>query len=431
MIELINVSKMFRLYASPLERVRDWVGLPAHPREFWALRDISFTIPKGSSVALVGPNGAGKSTVLKLITGTLLPTSGEIKTKGRVAALLELGTGFHHEFTGRQNIRINAQLLGISPEEIERREEEIIQFSELGFFIDQPLRTYSSGMIMRLGFAVMVAVEPEILIVDEALSVGDARFTQKCLRRLRDFREAGATILFVSHDPGAALALCDEAILLDRGRVRERARPSVILDHYNSLLASKGDGNVDIVRENPEPDEGEMVRRRTGTFEARITSVEILNGAAQPTQIFRPGDDAIFRIRVAFESAIPRPTIGILIRDRLGLEVYGTNTALMEIATGDFQPGESLDLDVRLRLLLGHGDYSLTVAVHSDGSHTERCYDWADHIALFSVRFAEKQTWKGFAALESTFTMKRSQTRETPGAAEDEASPARSIHGTL
>lgn len=431
MIELANVSKMFRLYASPLERVRDWVGLPAHPREFWALRDISFTIPRGSSVGIIGPNGAGKSTLLKLITGTLLATSGTVKTEGRVAALLELGTGFHPEFTGRQNIRINAQLLGISPEDIARREEEIIQFSELGFFIDQPLRTYSSGMIMRLGFAVMVAVEPEILIVDEALSVGDARFTQKCLRRLRDFREAGATILFVSHDAGAALALCDEAILLDGGRLRERGRPSTILDHYNSLLASRGDGNVDIVRESAEPDEGEMVRRRTGTFEARITSVDVLNGTAQPTEIFRPGDDAIFRIRVAFEAAISNPTIGILVRDRLGLEVYGTNTSLLGIATGDFKPGETLELDVRLRLLLGHGDYSLTIAVHSEDTHLERCYDWADHIAIFSVRFAGKQTWKGFAALEPKFEITRSATPPAPAPAPEDASPARSIHGTI
>ncbi len=412
---------MFRLYASPLERLRGWMGMTPDAREFWALRDVSFEIGRGESVGIVGPNGAGKSTLLKLIAGTLLPTSGEVRADGRVAALLELGTGFHPEFTGRQNIRINAQLLGIDPAEIAAKEDEIIAFSELGFFIDQPLRTYSSGMAMRLGFAVTVAVNPEVLIVDEALSVGDARFTQKCLRQLRSFRESGATILFVSHDPAAVLALCDEAMLLDNGRLMERDRPGAILDHYNALLARRGDASVSLHRED-EGATGRAPARRTGTFEARISSARVLKPNGEFAEVFRPGDEALFRVAIDFRERVERPTVGILIRDHLGIEIFGTNTALLGVATGTCAAGEHLVVDVRVPLALGPGDYSLTVAVHADESHMERCYDWADHIALFQVRAADRPRWKGLVALEPTIEIHRRS---------DTVAPGGGPHGTL
>lgn len=421
MIRLREVSKMFRLYASPLERLKGWMGLNPDAREFWALRDVSFEIGRGESVGIVGPNGAGKSTLLKLIAGTLLPTSGEVHADGRVAALLELGTGFHPEFTGRQNIRINAQLLGIDPAEIAAKEDEIIAFSELGFFIDQPLRTYSSGMAMRLGFAVTVAVNPEVLIVDEALSVGDARFTQKCLRHLRGFREAGATILFVSHDPAAVLALCDEAMLLDNGRLVERDRPAAILDHYNALLAKRGDSNVVLHREE-DGTPGRPAARRTGTFEARIASARVLSRSGEFADVFRPGEEALFRLAIEFRETIERPTVGILIRDHLGIEIFGTNTSLLGVDTGTCDAGEHLVVDVRVPLALGPGDYSLTVAVHADESHMEHCYDWADHIALFQVRATDRPRWKGLVALEPRVEIHRGT---------DAIAPRGGSHGTL
>ncbi|HQH12972.1 MAG TPA: ABC transporter ATP-binding protein, partial [Candidatus Sumerlaeota bacterium] len=199
-----------------MDRILDWVvpGAGKRYRDFWALRQVSFSIPKGRSVGIIGANGAGKSTLLKLISGTAKPTSGEVRVQGKIAALLELGMGFHAEFTGRQNIRMNGKLLGLTDDELDERIPKIIAFSELGDFIDQPLRTYSSGMYVRLGFSVVASVDPDILIVDEALSVGDLHFQQKCIRRIREFHEQGTTLLFVSHDPGAVKLLCEEAILL-------------------------------------------------------------------------------------------------------------------------------------------------------------------------------------------------------------------------
>jgi len=230
MISLRQVSKVFRLYNNPTDRLMEWVLPVKRHQEFHALRDITLEIPKGRTIGLIGQNGAGKSTLLKLITGTLLPTYGTMEIRGRVAALLELGTGFHPEFTGRQNIYVNGQLLGMSREELVKLEPEIIAFTELGPFIDQPVRTYSSGMVLRLGFSIAAAMNPELLIIDEALSVGDARFSQKCIRRIREFRDEGTTILFVSHDPGAVTTLCDEAVLLERGAVRSRGLPKDILE---------------------------------------------------------------------------------------------------------------------------------------------------------------------------------------------------------
>ena len=409
MIALRHVSKTFKLYRHPSDRLVEWMRLGRRHKEFHALRDINLSVPAGRTLGVVGQNGAGKSTLLKLITGTLLPSEGTIEIGGRVAALLELGTGFHGEFTGRQNIYINGQLLGLHYDELAKLEPEIIAFSELGAFIDQPIRTYSSGMVMRLGFAVASAIEPELLIVDEALSVGDARFSQKCIRRIREIRENGATILFVSHDPGAVTTLCDEAILLEAGELRSRGTPKEILEEYKALLAAKGAGNVamKIVRTGI----GDAnAPKRYGTFQAVISRIDVCNARGALADVFHPEDLLLLRVRVDFLAEVAAPTVGFLLKDRLGLDIYGTNTALQKVSLGAFKAGEYAELEIELPLRLGYGDYSVTVAVHEDETHLENCYEWTDNAAIFRVRHGDKPLWTGLAQLDPKFNVKRGHT---------------------
>jgi len=410
MITLRDVSKKFRLYRRPSDRLLEWMHLGPRHQEFFALRDVSLHIPKGRTVGIVGQNGAGKSTLLKLITGTLLPSTGSIEINGRVAALLELGTGFHPEFTGRQNIYMNGQLLGLTQGELRSLEPEIIDFSELGPFIDQPIRTYSSGMILRLGFAIAAAMNPELLIVDEALSVGDARFSQKCIRRIREFRDAGTTILFVSHDPGAVTTLCDEAILLERGEVVGRSTPKEILEEYKALLAARGAGNVAMKITRRSASSELDAPRRHGTFQAIITKLEVCNARGVPADVFHPEDEMLLRARIDFLAGVTSPTVGFLIKDRLGMEIFGTNTLLSGVKLESFRAGEFVELDVRLPLALGYGDYSVTVAIHEDETHLEACYEWTDNAAIFRVRAPGKLSWYGVARLQPAFETRRGAT---------------------
>jgi lipopolysaccharide transport system ATP-binding protein len=405
-IALRRVSKVFRLYSRPIDRLLEWVLPVQRHQAFHALRDINLEIPSGRTVGIVGVNGAGKSTLLKLITGVLLPTDGTIEVSGRVAALLELGTGFHPEFSGRQNIHVNGQLMGLSLEEVKALEAEIIEFSELGAFIDQPIRTYSSGMYLRLGFSIAAALRPDVLIVDEALSVGDARFSQKCIRRIREFRDAGTTILFVSHDPGAIATLCDEAVLLDRGMVRTSGTPKEVLEEYNALLATLGGGNRSMVIARPARLSSDGVRRH-GVFTAIVSAVDLLNGEGTATDVFSPGEEMTVRIRVDFLIPAHNPTIGFSFRDRFGQDLYGTNTALKQFVVGSFQPGDFAVLEVRVVLPIGYGDYSLTVAVHSAEDHLDACFEWADNAAVFRIRLKDRLDWSGLLRLDPTLRLER------------------------
>lgn len=415
MISLRNVSKCFKLYGSQRARLMELLGLRATHQPFWALRDVSLEVPRGRTVGIVGANGAGKSTLLKLITRTLLPTTGEIDVQGRVAALLELGMGFHPEFTGRQNIHINGQLLGLSPEEIQSLEAGIIAFSELGSFIDQPLRTYSSGMVVRLGFSIAAALDPEVLIVDEALSVGDARFSQKCIRRIRQFREAGATILFVSHDPAAVSSLCEEAVLLHEGQLRSRGAPKEILEEYNALLAAVGEGNVAMRTVRPSAASGSSQPTRSGTFQVLVTDLRLLDKDGRRAEVYTVGERMTVEVEVLFLAPVKAPTVGVQIKERLGLQLFGTNTALKGIDLGAYEAGESLRVRVEIPLRLGYGDYSLTVAVHEDETHLDACYEWTDNAAVFSVRSRGKETWSGLVLHEAEMQFDRINPPDAPG----------------
>ncbi|MEA2627395.1 MAG: lipopolysaccharide transport system ATP-binding protein [Candidatus Binatota bacterium] len=386
MIRVHELTKRFRFYRRPRDRLIEAAsaGRIIRSETFTALDRVSFEVGRGRSVALVGSNGAGKSTLLKIVAGTLYPTSGEVAIEGRVAALLELGTGFHPDFTGRQNIVFNGRFLGFHAEEIRARMPEIAAFAELGDFLDRPLRTYSSGMKVRLGFAVAASADPDVLLVDEALSVGDAYFQQKCIRRIREFREQGVTTLFVSHDFSAVKSLCGEALLLDRGRIEARGDVIDVLEQYNAMIARRSAGE-ELASAEPTPRRATGEGLRSGSFEALITAIDLLDDHGRALRAAFPGDPVEIRIRVHFFGALSRPTIGILVRDRLGNDVYGTNTFHQGIDTGSYAAGESGTFSFRLRLDVGPGDYTLTSAVHSLDSHVYDSYDWADRYLVFRV----------------------------------------------
>lgn len=435
MIRAESLSKRYWIYDRPYQRLVDWItpGTARRGREFWALRDVSFEIEPGTSLGVVGVNGAGKSTLLKLLTGTSIPTSGTFSVQGRVSALLELGLGFHPEFTGRENIALNGKFSGLGTGELESKTPWIIDFSELGDFIDQPLRTYSSGMQMRLAFAIAAAVEPEVLIIDEALSVGDLHFQHKCLQRIREFHEQGVTVLFVSHDPALVKSFCTEAILLDEGRLIDRGTPSDVLDYYTAMLAekhkgedsrvrilrpaaaAKADDDKQEARQETEPEAGEKssatpatqtldtpAGHRAGNFEAVITRVEIrAPGHGGNASIVTCGQTVAICVRaVAFE-ALPAPTIGIMIKDRLGSEIFGTNTAMRDRPIGPVEAGQAVEVEFRAPMNLGPGLYSVTAAIHQGDSHTETCYDWVEHAATFQILPSPTDRFTGAARLET------------------------------
>jgi lipopolysaccharide transport system ATP-binding protein len=352
-------------------------------------------------------NGAGKSTLLKILTGTTQPTEGEVRLEGRAAALLELGIGFHPDFTGRQNAMIAGQLIGLATRDLTALIPDIEAFAEIGEYIDQPVRTYSTGMAVRLAFALAVAARPEILIVDETLSVGDAYFQHKCIRRIKEFQEAGTTILFVSHDPMAVKSLCGRALLLDGGRLIQDGPPDRVLDYYNALIA-KREASREILQ--AEAASGRTTTR-SGTFEARITEIELLDADGRSARAFVVGDPGRIRAWVRFTATVVAPTVGILIRDRLGNDVFGTNSFFVAPIEGTYATGDELIVDFDVQLNLGVGSYTLTVAVHSDATHLVNNYDWWDKVLGFQIVPGPEPHFIGSAWLPVQVHAERSASR--------------------
>jgi lipopolysaccharide transport system ATP-binding protein len=396
-IVVSGAGKAYRRYARPWHRLVEWLsgGRVAWHEDFWALQEISFTVAAGESVAIVGLNGAGKSTLLKILTGTTQPTRGTVSMEGRTAALLELGMGFHPDFSGRQNVMVAGQLIGLSVPEVAALMPHIEAFAEIGEYINQPVRTYSTGMAVRLAFSVATAARPEILIVDETLSVGDAYFAHKCIRRIREFREAGTTILFVSHDPTAVRTLCGRALLLDAGRLIQDGPPDQVLDYYNALIA-KREANREILQAEAE---GGRTTTRSGTFEALIARVDLLDAGSRPARAFSIGDWGRIRARIEFTSTVHAPTIGILIRDRVGNDVFGTNSFHVAPIQKTYAPGETLTADFDVQLNLGVGAYTVTVAVHTEATHLVNNYDWWDKVIGFEVVAGLEPRFIGVASL--------------------------------
>jgi lipopolysaccharide transport system ATP-binding protein len=347
---------------------------PRHT-DFWALKDIGFEVEKGECLGLVGPNGCGKSTLLQIVSGILQPTTGRVVTRGRIAALLELGAGFNPEFSGRENVYLNGEIMGLSRGEIDRAMPSIEAFAEIGEFIERPVKEYSSGMYVRLAFSTAIHVDPEILIVDEALAVGDAVFANRCVRKFEELRERKITVLFVSHDLGLVKALSDRAILLLNGRIEAQGTPNDVINRYIGLV---------LARQHATNKKEDRVRGsfRHGDGTSEILSVEILNAAGDPATSVASGETVTARVRLRFHAAASDPMVGILVRTRIGIDVYGTNTRIEQKQLGDFEPGDELELDFRFACWLTPQQYTLTVASQaSDGSS----HDWLDDAIAFDV----------------------------------------------
>lgn len=382
MIGVERVSKAFRLYRKPADRLKELVTRRVYHSRYQALDDVSFSVESGQTLGIIGQNGAGKSTLLKILTGVLLPDSGRVQLAGRITGLLELGTGFNMELSGLDNIRANAMLLGMSLEQIEQRRQDIIAFAELGEFIHEPLKTYSSGMVMRLAFAVAIHADPSCFVVDEALSVGDAYFQQKCMRAIQDFRAGGGSILFVSHDMNAVKTLCDRAILLEGGRILDQGVPKDVVDHYHArLLHRTHQGDVPVVvnrpRTEPEPSSAPVTEPEdepadvepadraplVGTGEVALLGLELRNARGERVEHIVSEAPLTILARLRAERALDRPHYGVGIRNRFGHSVFETNTYCMDRTPPPVAAGEVVEVAWQIRANLIQGDYSITVGV--------------------------------------------------------------------
>lgn len=403
-IRVTGLGKAYKQYPTRWSRLAEWL-IPFSPmrhRQHWVLQDVNFEIAPGEAVGIVGVNGAGKSTLLKMITGTTQPTCGQIQLEGRVAALLELGMGFHPDFTGRQNAVMAGQLLGMQVEDIEALMPDIERFAEIGEAIDHPVRTYSSGMQMRLAFSVATARRPDILIVDEALSVGDAYFQHKSFDRIRSFRKAGTTLLIVSHDRSAIQSICDSAILLEGGHMVMHDKPEAVMDYYNALLAEREGQTV-----RQELLDGGQVRTVSGTGEAGILSVRLLDERGRSIDAAEVGQPVTLEVEVEIRQDIERLVLGFMIKDRLGQAMYGINTHRQNQALEDLRASERITYRFAFVMGLGKGNYSVALSLSRLDSHLDRNFEWRDYGLVFHVINNRQEDFVGCSWLGASTSITR------------------------
>ncbi|KAF0811426.1 Teichoic acids export ATP-binding protein TagH [Andreprevotia sp. IGB-42] len=424
-IEVRELNKSFPVFEKPHHRLLEAL-LRTHgrwSREFQALDDVSFAVMPGETVGIIGRNGSGKSTLLQVICGTLNPTSGQVRVMGRVAALLELGAGFNPEFSGIENIYLNAAILGLSSAEVDARLPDILAFADIGDFVHQPVKTYSSGMFVRLAFAVIAHVDADVLVVDEALAVGDAFFTQKCMRFLRRFRDQGGTLLFVSHDSAAVVALCDRAIWLDRGVIRAQGSAKWVSEQYLQSKYANEDGlDVATVTQQAAAGDdfaagaamqvsGSMLdvpdsEHAFGDGGARIDTVVFENERGEPLLVSNGGEAALLRIEATVLAPIACPIIGFYVKDRLGQVIFGENS--VPHASGqanNAHAGERLmaEFSFRLPYLLA-GDYVITAAIADGDQHDHRMLHWIHDARAFQ---SQSRVLHGMMALPTTVALGR------------------------
>ncbi len=444
-ISLKNVWKCFKRYGRPVDRLNELL-LPGKSRadEFWALRNINLEVPKGQTLGIVGRNGSGKSTLLQIIVKTLTPNTGEVEVKGRVSALLELGSGFNPEFTGRQNVFFNGQLLGLSPKEIDRKFDQIAAFADIGDFIEQPVRTYSSGMFVRLAFAVATSAEPDILVVDEALSVGDEAFQRKCFARLQSVQERGGTILFVSHSAGSVIQLCDRAILIDRGELLLSGKPKLVLSMYQKLIyapvaqveslrqeisslnnqsagtqSDQPNASTETQSQKPNALENQastlqqkasalydpnMVPKSTISYAslgAKIEQPYLTNLEGETVNILARRHDYIYNYRVKFDDKVYKVRFGMLVKTVSGLEIGGATSHTIDSPMECVEKGSIVRVQFKFHCFLQPGVYFLNAGVLGVVDNTEvflhRCID----IAMFRVQLEENILETGLVDLNT------------------------------
>jgi len=436
---LEGVSKCFYTYAHPRDRLKQFifphlqalVGSPvrSYAKEFWALQDISLTIRRGEAIGIIGKNGSGKSTLLQIITGVLAPTTGKVEVHGRVAALLELGSGFNPEFTGRENVFLNGTLLGFSRKEIAERFDQIAGFADIGDFIDQPVKTYSSGMFVRLAFAVQVQLDPDILIVDEALAVGDALFQKRCYQRLERFLSNGGTLLFVSHDQEIVRTLTHRAIFLNQGKCRAIGTSSdIVLEyrrhlheeefayaqrtHTEHLKAPSSQGvSTNAAAPNINNEEGVLKNRLSfGDFDAQIIEVKVsVNGDPNQTTAY-PDDMVLIRMRCVILKDLTHLSFGFLLRNREGIKVYAGGSFADDVNQAQIDPerqgiwhhqfkaGEEVDVCMQFKVALGQGFYEIQAYICEEQMFVpgfQRMLHWRDEAAFFTVAMDRLKRWYG------------------------------------
>jgi len=374
-----NISKRYRIYRRPADRIVEAFSLGRRKlhEDFWALRDVNLEVADGETFGVVGPNGCGKSTLLQILTGIHEPTTGRVSRKGRIAALLELGAGFNPEFSGRENVFINGEIMGLSRREIERAMPSIEEFAGIGEFIERPVKTYSSGMHVRLAFAAAIHVEPDILIVDEALAVGDAVFANRCVSKFEELQARGVSVVFVSHDLGLVKQICDRAMFLLDGRIVIEGKPSDVINRYVGAVLEK-----QRAWDAEHEDRGLSYSHRHGDRQAEVVEIELIGRDGNPTRSVLSGDEVRVRVRSKFRAEQPEPMIGFLIRTRNGLDVFGTNTKIEETKLPACAPGDAVEVEFRFDCRLTPQEYTLTVAAqHADG----HSHDWLDDAVSFQV----------------------------------------------
>lgn len=426
-ISLTNISKCFKRYAHPVDRLKELL-LPGKSRadNFWALQEINLEVDRGETLGIIGQNGSGKSTLLQIIAGTLTPTTGEVGVNGRVSALLELGSGFNPEFTGEQNIFFNGRILGLSREQIEEKFDSIAAFADIGKFIKQPVKTYSSGMVVRLAFAVAVSVTPEILIVDEALAVGDIYFQQKCFERIRELKELGTTLLFVSHESGSVCRLCNRAILLESGKLVFDAKPKQVVDLYEAKLLKKKNirpesievkmvlDSLDVskrAKTEKQSSNNEVNNIEIESSEVAIKFVKLLDEQEREIESIISEDSVKLAIGVLFIKQFEDPHIGFRIRSQTGEIVFATNTYCMGEKIGAVNVGELLTVSFKFDVPLREGEYTITVGIAESGfgeGQFKQMLAWKNDVALLKVfRNRESIIWAGIVNLAPSVSIQK------------------------
>ena len=407
LISFRGVAKSYAIYDSPGDRLKELVTFNriSRHRDFWALREITFDVARGETFCIIGENGSGKSTLLQLIAGILRPTRGEAQVRGRVAALLELGSGFNPEFTGRDNVYLNAAILGLTQAEIDARYQQIIDFAEIGDFIHQPVKTYSSGMVVRLAFSVAIHVDPEILLVDEALAVGDIYFRQRCMRKVHELRSKGVTILFVSHAIGDVKAIGDRTMWLDQGSIRALGSTDEVVTQYLAAMAAKDAAYLDLKPASRErlgvsQQAPEVVTtipnmdHRHGDGRAEVIGIAILDEAGRSLAMLEPNTRIIVRISARANQDVAHPNVGFMLRNHLGLDFAGTNTLRENIELEPMEPGDTLTVDFHVDLPeLYPTHFSFSPAIADGNLHTYKMCDWIDNALTLQMGHGEGQVY--------------------------------------
>ena len=406
-VDFQGVSKSYPIYDSPGDRLKELIAfnrLSRH-RDFWALDNISFQIARGETFCIVGENGSGKSTLLQIIAGILQPTSGVVTVRGRVAALLELGSGFNPEFSGRDNVYLNAAILGLSSAEIDRRYKDIEAFAEIGEFIRQPVKTYSSGMAVRLAFAVAIHVDPELLLVDEALAVGDIYFRQRCMRKVHELRTRGVTVLFVSHAIGDVKAIGDRTLWLERGKLRELGPTDEVVSHYLAAMVEKDSAYLEQRKRTPRAYSGLQrapeivdtipnIDHRYGDGRAEVIGIAILDEFGARQHLLMPASRIVVRISVRAKDDIDLPIVGFMLRNHLGIDFSGTNTAREGLELPPMAPGDIFTVDFHIDLpALYPTFFSFSPAI-AEGTlaHYKNC-DWIDNAITLQMGHTESPVY--------------------------------------